>query len=250
MNTSPKVLGFVLICADIFPSIAMAESDFQVGGAVGIQSKQVEFSYSDINLKPTFQMITYALTASYGRFFANLELEAMIEGDSQYYRDTSSNRTVTFDFKRSDSTITLGYNLWRGLSVFGGYKQGETEATLSSVAFDIQQLVVSEKGPFAGIAYGQPIGKKGTLAVSAAYASFDAESIVRFVGFGAEFKSGGTTSGLSYGVSWTGSLSESSYYRLSYKINEYRFKDKDQVFADTSTDENYRIVGLSVGTNF
>ena len=250
MKTSPKVLCFVLIWAYIFPGIAMAESELQIGGAAGIQSKQVEFSYGTIKLKPTFQMIAYALTASYGRFFANVDLEAMIEGDSQYFRDTSTNTTTTYDFKRSDSSFTLGYNLWRGLSVYGGYKQGETEATLSSVAFDTQQLVFSENGPFAGMAYGQPIGKKGTLAVSAAYASFDAESIVRFVGSGSEFRSGGTTSGLSYGVSWTGSLSEGSYYRLFYKINEYKFKDKDQVFADSSTDENYRIFGLSLGTNF
>ena len=185
-----------------------------------------------------------------GGFFANVELESMIESDAQYHRDTSSNKTTTFNFKRSDSTITLGYNLWRGLSVVGGYKQGETEATLSSVAIDVLQLVISEKGPFAGIAYGQPIGKKGTLAVTAAYASFDGESIVRYVGLGSEFKSGGSTSGLSYGVSWTGSLSERSYYRLLYKINEFKFKDKDQVFADTSTDENYRIFGLTLGTSF
>ena len=75
---------------------------------------------------------------------------------------------------------------------------------------------------------------------------------MEYIGTGARFTTGGRTSGLSYGINWTGTLSESSYYRLAFKINDYKFKDNDLGYLgeDLSTNENYRIIGLSVGTNF
>ena len=55
----------------------MAESDFQVGDAVGIQSKQLGFQFLGFAVKPDIQTIVYSLTTSYGKFFANAQLETM-----------------------------------------------------------------------------------------------------------------------------------------------------------------------------
>lgn len=252
MNTSLRVLGFVLICA--FPCIAMAESGFEVGGAVGIQSKQLEYQFVGATIKPAFQTVVYSLTTSYGKFFVNAELETMIESTPQYSGDPASRTTTTIDSQRSDSAITLGYSLWRGLSIFGGYKLGETESNISPTDGGVLKLVFSQRGPFAGLAYAQPIGTKGkgSLVASVAYAGFKGEADVRFLGTASEFTTDGTSSGLSYGIGWNGALSERAYYRLSFKINKYKFKDEDFGFEgkDLSTKEDYKIIGLLLGTSF
>ena len=253
MNNSRNIFGFVThVFACILPATAMAENTLQVGGSVGIQTRNLEYQFLGIKIKPTFQTVAYSLAATHGRMFANLELEAMIEGDTQYIRDVVNNRTTTIESKRSDSAATLGYNLWRGLSVFAGYKLGETESNLSPADGGVLKFIFSQKGPFAGVAYGQSIGSKGSIAISTAYASLRGEADVQFIGTGSSFITGGTTSGLSYGISWTGVLSERAYYRLSLKTNSYKFKDKDLGFEgkDLSTDEDYRIFGLAVGTSF
>ena len=223
MNTSRNIFGFVtLVFACILPATAMAENTFQIGGAVGLQSKQLEYQFVGINIKPTFQTAVYSLATSYGQFFANAELEMMLEGDTQFVGNPGSggtaSTTTTIQSKRSDSAATLGYNPWRGLSVFAGYKLGETESNLSPTDGGVLKFIFSQKGPFAGVAYGQSIGSKGSIAFSAAYASLRGEVDVRFIGPGTSFTTGGTTSGLSYGISWTGVLSERAYYRLSFKI--------------------------------
>ena len=259
MNTTRNITGFsLLVFAHILPVTAMAESDFQIGGAVGMQTKHLEYKFVDrqasgLNVDPTIQTFLYSLVTSYGRFFANIELETTIEGDTQYAPGGGTPSTTNIiESKRSDSGITLGYNLWRGLSVFGGYKLGETESNISPVDGGVLTLTFSQRGPFAGMAYTQPIGTKGSVVVSAAYANLDGEVDINFVGTGTRFTSGGSTSGLSYGIGWTGSLSENAYYRLSFKANNYTFKDKDLAFEgkNLSNDENYRIFGLSVGTTF
>jgi hypothetical protein len=253
MSSNREILILVsLVFTCLLPATTMAESDLQIGGAVGSQSKQLKYQFAGIRINPTFQTLVYSLTASYGKFFSTAEVETMIQGDTQYVGNVGLATTTIIESKRSDSALTLGYNLWRGLSIFGGYKTGETESNLSPTDGGVLKLNFSQKGPFAGIAYGQSIGSKGTLAVSAAYASLNGDANVVFYGKGAEFVSGGSTSGLSYGLSWTGALSEKGYYRLSYKINKYKFKDKDFGFEgkDLSTDEDYRITGLAVGTSF
>jgi hypothetical protein len=127
MSTLQKALGrVILVPICLLPAITMANSGFQVSGALGTQSKGLEYQFLGIKINPTFQTLSYSLAVASGHFFASAELETMIQGDTQYIGNVASSTTTTIDSTRSDSALTFGYSLRRGLSMFAGYKTGET----------------------------------------------------------------------------------------------------------------------------
>jgi hypothetical protein len=144
---------------------------------------------------------------------------------------------------REDIDLTLGYQINRRWSVFGGYKRGETEMDFISRDSDDEGVFIrvsesyKQEGPYLGGSFSWDFETAGRLTVSLAYADLDATN-----SFGAntddddeeddegeppEFDdlSGrvkGDTTGFSYGVTWTMPLSARLLFQARLKVNDYQ----------------------------
>ncbi len=160
---------------------------------------------------------------------------------------------------REDIDFTVGYQINRNWSVFGGYKYGETEMDFVSREAQDDGLFsrVSEsyeqEGPYLGASFSWDFETAGRLTLAIAYADLDATNT-----FGAntddddededeapEFddltgRVKGDTTGLSYGVTWTMPLSPQLLFQARLKVNDYqqdirfegeRFKDIDETLS-------------------
>jgi len=137
-------------------------------------------------------------------------------------------------FDREDTTITLGWSIMDGVSVFTGYKYGETTTDGDGVNF---KETFEEDGPFVGASYSIPF-EAGNLTFSAAYASMDGDfksnqeieiltGLVNITQNSLKYK--GDTTGLSFGASWSGELTDNMIYTVSLKHQKYDFDSKAQV---------------------
>jgi hypothetical protein len=157
---------------------------------------------------------------------------------------------------------TFGYNVWKAMNVFVGYRQGETTGyafsdltgTIPSPARN-SNIVFLTIGSFIGTSYGFAMGKRGTLLLSVAYAAMSGE--VTFLDYLADGTRGssnvqGPANGYSTGLGWTGPLEGSLVYTVAYKYSIYSF-DQDNVTDprdDLSFDEVHSVFTLSVQKYF
>lgn len=242
----------------LFSTAVFAEDKtlgFDMG--LGFNFKQLEYSVVDVKFKPRFNTLVINATTFYSRASITAEHEVMLTSDPIYGAD-SLGAANTVDFKREDSALTLGYSAWRGLTVFGGYKQGSTTTYALYSALDSQVFTNTASGPFIGVNYGFRIGE-GVLGVSFAYADLRGETSLLFLGTGVGTDVPGKTRGSSYGISWSAPLTQELQFRLSLKTNRYRFtvNDPAQDLAGIAspavilnTDENYTILGISFSKQF
>lgn len=135
------------------------------------------------------------------------------------------------ELDRFDINLTLGYSVWKGLSIFSGYKYTEFELDSQESNFvlgDKDQNYV-EEGFFIGSSYAWQFGTKGSLSLSIAYAYLDAEFSESNVNtepppFGftfGEFNYDGSSNGLSYGARWSGRLVDQWLYTVGLKYQSY-----------------------------
>lgn len=251
-----NIMWFVL-GACLFSSTGFAEDKtlgFDMG--LGFNSKKLEYSVADVKFKPRFNTLAINATTFYSRASITAEHEVMLTSDPIYGADAFG-AANTVDFKREDSALTLGYNAWRGLTVFGGYKQGST-TTYALYPADSQVFTNTASGPFIGVNYGFRIGD-GVLGVSFAYADLRGETSLLFLGSSVGTDVPGKTRGSSYGISWSAPLTPELQFRLSLKTNRYKFTVNDPAQDVTgisspavilNTDEDYTILGISFSKQF
>ncbi len=246
------LLGTCLLSTPVFAE----DKTLGFDTALGFNFKQLEYSVVDVKFKPRFNTLAVNATAFHGRTYVTAEHEVMLTSDPIYGAD-GTGAASTVDFKRQDSALTIGYNAWRGLTVFGGYKQGSTDTYLLFPA-DSQVFTNTASGPFVGVNYGFRIGE-GALGVSFAYADLRGETSLLFLGSAVGTDVPGKTRGSSYGISWSAPLTQELQFRLSLKVNRYKFtvNDPAQDLAGIAspaiilnTDENYTILGISFSRQF
>lgn len=254
-----KKIAWLFLGACLQASAAMAE-DQAAGGSVGLGfvTKRLDYNLYTLKVNPTTNALALNGTLFYGRTYASVEHEVQVTGDTAYQFSSGGGVATTNEFDRRDSGLTIGYNIWRGLSIFGGYKYGATQVT-SLATSDSQEFTNRASGPFLGLSYGFRIGE-GVLGVSIAYANFKAMLEHRFLGpttTGTDIPS--KTTGNSYGISWSAPLTKELHYRLSLKTNRYKFtvNDPNQDVAGVgppagafNSDEKYTIFGISISKQF
>ena len=142
---------------------------------------------------------------------------------------------------REDIDLTLGYQINRNWSIFGGYKRGETKMDFTAREADDDGVInrVSERyeqeGPYLGASFAWDFETAGRLSVSLAYAELDAtnhfgantddddddeEEAPEFDDLTGRVK--GDTTGFSYGVTWTMPLSTQLLFQARLKVNDYK----------------------------
>jgi len=107
-------------------------------------------------------------------------------------------------------------------NVYLGYKNGKTTGRGNAGT----QLTFEEEGFFIGASYGWIIANTGFLVINAAYAGLDGK-LKEVPGPryppGLNMNADCETSGLSYGISWNGKISEKMGYSIALDANKYVF---------------------------
>lgn len=250
--------------------------DWGFSGGVGVKYQTVDFSISGDTLKPLFVSNTLNFTAVKDRIYLNIEYDISTKDHQELSID--ANEAQFIDMSRSDTNFTFGYILNNSTSVFFGYKSAALDVKLDTVvdpdggtpapppapvvgnAVRAQDVEFKDAGFYIGASYSHNVGDTGSFSYSAAYADMDGEVSIR----GAEYqpatntlfvfseRTEGTTSGLSLGITWNDSFTETANYSVALKVNLYEFEDEALSIGsdDLSTDETFTILSIGLRKYF
>ena len=220
----------------------------------GFSGARAEFQFDE-------PLYTAALTGSavYKGFYVSASFETSLSEEDAGLRVKTDpvpgpgfplplDNVTDFDLERIDYSITLGQRVWRGLGVFGGYKYTEFElkAQGPNILGEETDTKSTEEGMFLGASYTFRVKQAGSLSFTIGYAFLDVDfsqgnisSSPPPTGFALqEFQFNASSTGLSYGVAWTGNLSSNWAYTLSLKHQDY------------SSDDDATSQGWLLGENF
>lgn len=219
-----------LVCLAVYGSSAMADGD---DGLVVVP--KLGFSYKNVGLDPgsgksfNSNLVTLDIgaTLAYRSFYLSAGYDTSIK-DSIEHNTTPSGSGTPDDsiiaISRDDAALTLGYNAWKGLSVFAGYKYGRFDAVIISDVTVMPPgngaIRFTTHGPFLGAGYSFRLSK-GSLDFSVAYAAMSGE--LKSSRAAGTVTVEGDATGFSYGISWSGALSETATYTVGLKANRYSF---------------------------
>lgn len=195
----------------------------------GFEAGLGTFSFQEkLDKEVVFPVATVTGGLAYGRFSAAANLSGSISDADVSEED------FTGDANRRDFDLTVGYQWFDNLSVFVGYKDGETEMDIVGRA-DNDPIRGEESyqqgGPFVGVSSGWRLGEAGKLDLSVAFADLDADN--RFISDGTlkpgdniefddiEGSTSGDSSGYSASVTWTMPLTGNLLFRTRYRYNSY-----------------------------
>lgn len=174
---------------------------------------------------PGFNTINPSIALGYKSFYAILSYDTSISAEPGI-GDSGPSADV-LDFSRTDATVTLGYRLNDAFSLFAGYTRVAdhfVETRTSGGNLLVDTIDYTENGPFAGVAYTKRF-EKGNLGLSLGYAKLDGTLSIAVHPFGSLGDVSGDTVGLSYGVTWSGTLTGSLGYRVGIKGTRYEMNE-------------------------
>jgi len=219
----------------------------------GLTQKSLEYGISGSanSGNVDFVGVNLSATVMFGDSYITTEIDrALSEGIMTGGRDgaivSSDAVTVTWGCNCISSIQSLG--------LFVGYASMDTSIEI----FDEFTDNGSDSGLFLGASYPLISLERGQLAATFAFASFDGRSVSSFISSGAlvNARLTGSTTGLSYGIAWSGALSSNMNYSVSAKINNYSF-DVNRIANSTESgavnlklDRIYTILGAKVSYFF
>jgi hypothetical protein len=213
-------LTLMLIASSLGMAHAAESNVTVVGGLdLGFKKLRLDTGSGAGVFNPSFVTVNPNIVLGYSSFYASLSYDKSVSAEPEI-----APAAVT-DYSRTDSTFTLGYRLNQSLSLFAGYAEGANQFIITTSGGGLIVIDYKEKGPFAGVAYTKTFGDKGSLGMSIGYAKLDGD--LKFdVPPGVEvFRAKGDTTGLSYGLTWSGPLTGSLSYRVGLKAIRYEMKD-------------------------
>lgn len=176
--------------------------------------------FPEVKFDATFFIAGIGLTSVYDRFYLDLSYQDSSEETDSF---AGANYYEKFKGDRRDYSATLGMRILdnRG-NVYIGYKNGKTSGKGNAGT----QLVFEEEGFFIGASYGWVIADAGFLVINAAYADLDG-NLKEVPGprypSDLNMDADSEATGLSYGISWNGNISENMGYAIALDANNYEF---------------------------
>lgn len=144
--------------------------------------------------------------------------------------------------KRTDYSLTAGYAVTPTISMYGGYLYTLINMSASSGFIEDQ----TDSGPFIGGSWEMYRGKTSSVSVNVAYASLNGSATRTTAPATVNFDVTGPTTGLSYGISWTGQLGKNGRtYVLSYKIQDFKFEGTGTGGPQT-IDKDYGVLTIAL----
>lgn len=214
-----------------------ADSDTTVVGGLDFGFKRLRLDTGNNGnvFTPSFTTINPNVAIGYRSVYAILSYDKSISSDA---RDSEAvippgptATATTLDYSRRDASATLGYRITPSFSAFLGYTNGVNEFTQTAavLVLIVTDITYSEKGPFAGLSYTKSFGDRGSLGLSLGYAKLDSELTTVTHPTGATTKVDGDNKGVSYALTWSGTLTGSLGYRLGFKGTQYDMEEPSRV---------------------
>lgn len=233
------------------PGIAIADAPFNMATSVAAGFKNGEYlpkSDPDTGFRFSATSLDLAMDFYTDRTFVTINYDVPIKDDYSIV----NGGTIEIDSTRIDAGITLGYNVYRNLNLFAGYKIGETKQKyVRTNGTSAGVIVYHDAGPFAGASYGYSLGAAGSVSGSIAYALFNGQIRRHDLLTDVIQDTSGITSGLSYGVKWSRGLRNGTTFSIGYKLNAYDFADRDMGFGSNSDlRQNFDILYVQVSSEF
>lgn len=233
------------LAALMVPVCAAAQESVAFSAAVDLSYKQLrleEVAGPDIVnvFNPGLWMVSISPSVAYRGFFASAGFERSLGEASTAGHYAAGFETRTW--RREENNLSVGYNVWRGLSVFAGKLRNHTVA----VIHPFREYTYTEDGPYYGIGYSHRFPGGGAL--SASVASTRADGSLRETRFVTERL--GDVTGESYSLSWSAPLTGSMFYRIGYKANRYEFEFTDPFFGQRTTKQAFDAFVLGVANYF
>lgn len=218
--------------------------------------KQIPQRPARINFESTMPILGVGATLVYKRFFLDGYVQKTSTAkdkatDTYDLPSSGTKKTATtdadYEFEREDYSASLGYRVTDRFIVFGGYRSGQTSYDEKATSFtsdpkDGKRVSSTSRefkaqGPFVGLSYSYPVSERGQLGFNVGYAKLDGEYTQTEADTPAN-----STSGLTYGINWKGSLYKNLSYGLSLDKYDYEFselkyssRDKNQVVVSNHT---------------
>lgn len=227
------LLASMLIAAGLATAHAADSDSVVVGGFdFGFKTMHLDPRNGGNVLDTSYVSVNPSVAWGYKSFYASLSYDRSIAADPTIGQTTGATPSATWsDFSRTESTFTLGYRLNDAVSLFTGYTKGANHFTQMGAALVLvaTEIDYTETGPFVGVAFNVNVRDKGNLGLSVGYAKLDAKlQIVAHPG-GATTEVTGDSTGLSYALTWSGTLTGSLGYRVGAKSTSYDMDDPGQV---------------------
>ena len=178
--------------------------------------------FPKVEFDATLLIAGIGLTTVFDRFYLDLSYQDSSEEEDSF---SGANYVEKFKGDRRDYSTTLGMRILDNrANVYFGYKNGKTSGRGEAGT----QLTFEESGFFIGGSYGWVIANKGFLVINLAYADLDG-NLKEVPGprypSGLSLDADSEAEGLSYGISWSGQLSEKTGYSIALDANQYDFEN-------------------------
>jgi len=239
------VLFFSLACLSwLHCPIAYAESDNNATADTVVFIPRFFLSYRDFeytagnaSLSGDWLSVGLGLTASYRRFY--LDLNAEINPTTNEEHDDDLFATAeTVEYDRSDIALSLGYAVNESISTFVGYKYGKTVISIPD-----GELSLKGQGLFVGAGGRFAVRNWGYLSFSAAYANMQATYKDTSIDH-----DNGDASGTSLVLQWQAPLTQRMTYSVAIRRHDYDYENFDR--REGSITEKIISVRLGIAYQF
>jgi len=222
-------LALLMVFVSINGSITVyASEDLELISSVALSTRQFAYAVYNGGVDGQIQSLGLGISGVYRRFYVDLSGERNIEASEESTDNLLETDRVNFE--RTDITTAAGYALTDAISIFAGYKYGQSTITaLFPSPFSGAKITLSGKGPFIGAGGRWPVENWGFLSFSAAYANMEAN--YQDLSYGT---AKGDASGTSLSVQWKGVLTSDFYYDFTLIRHDYYYQDFDKFSWDIS----------------
>jgi hypothetical protein len=222
---------------------------------LGIEMGYGTYSFDNkIDDEVVFPVANLTAGLAYQRYSAVLNVSGSMTNASVSEED------VFGDASRQDIDLTFGYQVHKNVSVFLGYKNGQTDFSTVNRESDIAggNEYYKQNGPYVGVNLNWLLRDAGRIAFSIAYADLNASNKFISDGDGAdegeekEFddisgKSSGSSQGYSYNLSWTMTMRGNLLFRTRLRVNRYEqdIRFEGQTFSGVEENSSMLLVGIT-----
>jgi len=250
------IVGALLAGTCCFAAQQAAAVDFNVipRASVGYENLSIDWASGPVtmaDLNVNLATGTIGVTATLDKFYFDAYVAKSLEGSDDHTIAVDSDGILftlpnEWDVDVVDYAFTAGYNVWKTLAVYAGWKGHTTNmdaatnipanwlgiqglpAVPNAINWDVE---LQYNGPFIGASYGWQIGESNLLSVNVAYAWMSGDLEMTLTSqWNPNIRESmsangddGDASGLTLGVSWKGMITDALGYTVSADWYKYSF---------------------------
>jgi hypothetical protein len=212
---------------------------FEPRAIAGYMSYKYKVDYeksTDIKWQDYMPFIGAGMTLAYKNFSLDVYAHSSASGKDSLFKSQKTNNILSLldqnaNISRRDYAINFSYKTniftnYDNLVLSTGYKLGRSDinglnrATIINLnqpaSYNNDNTRFETKGPTISLAYGYPIGESSILGINVAYAWLGTEYISADMNVDAA-----DTSGFTYGIKWSGAITNKLSYGLSVDYYQY-----------------------------